>query len=174
MHRICSLCEYNKPITQYHADSKGRGGYAARCKDCRNAKRRKRMYPGSSGHVLNKTFIYESGATKDLVPTSVDLNPFNKKLTKSEARRLEIQKQKPTNQVINDGLDNLYGKPFKVKINAGEYDLDEVFASLIVKFNSHFVLSVSKNGKTVMNVHCKPERTFKGLNVRECVEKALS
>jgi gas vesicle protein len=34
--RICTKCEENKPITDFHKDTKGAGGYATRCKICKN------------------------------------------------------------------------------------------------------------------------------------------
>ncbi len=37
--RICSKCEESKPIEEFHKDTKGKDGRAARCKTCKNGSR---------------------------------------------------------------------------------------------------------------------------------------
>jgi len=38
--KTCTLCQKSKSISEYHKDTKGTDGFAARCKTCKNASRR--------------------------------------------------------------------------------------------------------------------------------------
>lgn len=104
--------------------------------------------------------------------------------TKSEQRRLDslheetrkqreefcIEQEKDANKVkipiaqeINDQLDELYK----------EDELTELVASLLVKFDSHFALTVDKRGNATLKFHKNPSVQFRG-TVRSVVDDALA
>lgn len=80
--RICTKCHANKPLTEYHADSKGRDGRAARCRDCKN---------GS-----NKPLFTQKLVTKD--PVLLVKEPIKKTIS------IPIQEE-PLAKVINKQMD---------------------------------------------------------------------
>jgi len=123
MKRKCTKCLKTKAISQFHKDSKGREGYAARCKTCKNA----------------------SKSQPSNAPRSV---------AKSEKVKVLVEEEKTPHR-------------------GSKCDL-EIFTALFNRFDSHFVLSLSRKGARLQHHGQEKTETWKAGTVEDLMAKVLT
>lgn len=175
LRRKCSKCGENKILSSsfYHLDSKGKEGFSASCKECRNNRKRK--------VTENSTFKKVRSTPEKILSTPVRIH------SKSEQRRLDslheetrqqrekFDEENPPKYLKGRKLPSDFGSFKEPKITIEyEDELTELVASLLVKYGCHFSLSIDKVGRAKMTIHSHPQITFKADEVRSVIDQALS
>lgn len=86
----------------------------------------------------------------------------------------KIKNRKKPDLIVNKIVNKIETPPVKVTVEMESDDLiDELMASLIVKHNCHFSLSISRSGTAKLSFHGNPQITFKAESAAEVIDMAL-
>ncbi len=146
MERICTKCKENKPISEYHKDTKGALGYAARCKTCKNGSRKIQTIQAP---IFKQTLVSDQ----------------------PEAKIVTLTKKKPTKVTIEEEI--VIEKPETNKLPKSWPINENLLDRLSERFGSCYTITVQKDRKCVMQVHSFPSLAFKAMSPADLLEKVM-
>ncbi len=150
--KSCTKCHAVLPLSDFHYDKREADGHRARCRACLNASRRKSVKVGSEIKIVGprgKAEMPRPAIITDLISP----DHFSKDRL---ATSLKL------------------ASPLKVATSSHQQDEVSILDQISKKYNAHFSLSVSKNGKTVLQIHCRPTLTFKAQTVADVLTQATT
>lgn len=138
----CFTCGVPQLFEDFHKDRTSKDGYAASCKGCRNAKRRK---PLSEKALMDLEEItgWVDADGKPVILEKVSIEEHEKFL-------------RPTIHV-----------PIK-----GHCDIRDLFQAITDRHQSFYTISVSKAGQITLQTHGEPKRVWKGTDPKRVLEEA--
>lgn len=158
--RICSTCDQEKELTEYHRDTKGKDGYCARCRICKNTSRKPKP-KSNKAKVLPNLHISQSLVK----PFKVKIEPAGEEDVEETLR----QAKKPmTEQEFVQGKVSGFTFP----ISKQDYSI-EFFIKKLSQY-SHFSLCFDRYGKIILRVHRDPFRQHKGTDLKKLLQEAAS